>query len=60
MMNAGNVFDLQKILGHRDIKTTMRYAHLAKDYILNKSFVVVIGRKANVVKVDFGKNAIAN
>lgn len=29
VMNSGDVFKLQKILGHKDIKMTMRYAHLA-------------------------------
>lgn len=29
MMSGGNILDLQKILGHHDIKMTMRYAHLA-------------------------------
>jgi integrase len=29
VMNSGDVFKLQKTLGHRDIKMTMRYAHLA-------------------------------
>lgn len=33
MMNGGNVFDLQKILGHTDIKMTMRYAHFTPDYL---------------------------
>src|SRR6185369_1975523 len=27
MMNGGNILVLQKILGHTDIKMTMRYAH---------------------------------
>lgn len=32
-MNSGNLLVLQKILGHTDIKTTMRYAHLAPDHL---------------------------
>lgn len=35
MMNGGNVFDLQKLLGHTDIKMTMRYAHLTADHLQN-------------------------
>lgn len=33
IMNAGHILTLQKILGHRDIKMTMRYAHLAEDHL---------------------------
>ncbi|MCX8587269.1 MULTISPECIES: tyrosine-type recombinase/integrase [unclassified Gilliamella] len=33
MINSGNILVLQKILGHTDIKTTMRYAHLAPDHL---------------------------
>lgn len=33
MMNNGNVFDLQKILGHTDIKMTMRYAHYSPEHL---------------------------
>lgn len=51
VMNGGNLFDLQKILGHQDIQMTMRYAHLARDYILNKSDIVVIGSRDNVISV---------
>ena len=35
MMNGGNVFDLQKLLGHTDIKMTMRYAHFTPDHLQN-------------------------
>ncbi len=37
MMNGGNIFDLQKILGHTDIKMTLRYAHFSPDH-LQKAF----------------------
>ena len=33
MMNGGNVFDLQKLLGHTDIKMTMRYAHYSPEHL---------------------------
>ncbi|HCK0626374.1 TPA: tyrosine-type recombinase/integrase [Vibrio parahaemolyticus] len=33
MMNGGNIIALQRILGHSDIKQTMRYAHLASDHL---------------------------
>ena len=32
MMNGGNILVLQKILGHTDIKMTMRYAHFAPNH----------------------------
>jgi integrase len=32
MMQGGNILALQKILGHGDIKMTMRYSHLAPDH----------------------------
>ncbi|MDD1792551.1 tyrosine-type recombinase/integrase [Enterovibrio sp. ZSDZ42] len=33
MMNGGNIVVLQRILGHTDIKHTMRYAHFAPDHL---------------------------
>ncbi len=33
MMNGGNILVLQKILGHTDIKMTMRYAHFAPHHL---------------------------
>lgn len=33
MMNGGNILVLQQILGHTDIKVTMRYAHFAPNYL---------------------------
>ncbi|CAI1693141.1 Tyrosine recombinase XerC [Serratia marcescens] len=33
MMNGGNILVLQRVLGHTDIKITMRYAHFAPDHL---------------------------
>ena len=33
MMSGGDLLSLQRILGHGDIKMTMRYAHLAPSYL---------------------------
>ncbi|WP_237387283.1 phage integrase [Xenorhabdus sp. Sc-CR9] len=33
MMSGGNILVLQKILGHTDIKMTMRYAHFSPDHL---------------------------
>lgn len=33
MMNGGNILVLKNILGHTDIKMTMRYAHFAPDHL---------------------------
>ncbi len=33
MMGGGNLLTLQKLLGHADIKMTMKYAHLAPSYL---------------------------
>ena len=32
MMNGGNILVLQRILGHANIRETMRYAHFAPDH----------------------------
>ncbi|MDC9591216.1 tyrosine-type recombinase/integrase [Xenorhabdus sp. XENO-10] len=33
MMNGGNILVLQRILGHTDIKMTMRYSHFAPEHL---------------------------
>lgn len=50
MINNGNVFNLQKLLGHTNIKTTMRYIHLSPDHLLEASKVVDF--RANAIKIE--------
>jgi site-specific recombinase XerD len=45
VMNGGNLFDLQKILGHTQINMTMRYAHFSPDHLQN-----------SIKYIDFGMN----
>lgn len=33
MMNGGDLYDLKTVLGHADIKTTERYAHLSNEHL---------------------------
>jgi integrase len=35
MMNGGNIFDLQKLLGHTKVDMTMKYAHLSPQHLKN-------------------------
>lgn len=39
MMNGGNILVLQRILGHTDIKVTMRHAHFAPDHLSEAIFL---------------------
>lgn len=52
MMNGGNVFDLQKLLGHTDIKMTMRYAHFTPDHLQGSiKFMNMTGENSEVIPV---------
>ena len=54
MMNGGNLYALQAILGHSDTKMTQRYAHLSKTYFTEKADIVRFG-DGKVIEVDFGQ-----
>ena len=53
MMNGGNLYDLQKLLGHQDISTTERYAHLSPESLVQKTELICIdGGSADVIQLD--------
>ena len=43
MMNGGNIYELQKILGHSSISMTQIYAHLSPKHLLGAAKVVNFG-----------------
>ena len=45
MMNGGNIYDLQKILGHSNLEMTQRYAHLAPEHLVQVANIVRFGEK---------------
>jgi len=40
MMKGGNIYDLQAILGHTDLQTTMIYAHLSPQHLVEASKII--------------------
>ena len=40
MMKGGNIYDLQKILGHSDLASTMIYAHLSPQHLAQAANIV--------------------
>ena len=40
MDHGGSIFELQKILGHSDVKTTDRYCHFISDYLSEMTTLV--------------------
>lgn len=53
MMKGGNLYDLQKILGHSQISMTERYAHLSPESIVTRTELVAIdGGKSNVIQLE--------
>ncbi|WP_132011044.1 tyrosine-type recombinase/integrase [Camelimonas lactis] len=41
IQNGLSVYEVREVLGHADIKTTMRYAHLEKATVLKKARDVI-------------------
>lgn len=47
MMHGGNVFTLQKLLGHKSVNMTMKYAHLSDDFLRDAVNVVNFSGEEN-------------
>jgi len=43
IMNGGNIYTLKELLGHQDIKTTMKYAHLDPNHVIKTTGIVNYG-----------------
>ncbi len=52
MMNGGNIYDLQKIMGHTSLEMTQRYAHLAPEHLVKAANVVSFGANFMTDKVN--------
>ncbi len=52
MMKGGNIYDLQKILGHTTIQMTERYAHLSPTHLENAIQIVNFGGKSSEPQKD--------
>jgi integrase len=51
VMNSGDIFKLQKILGHKSVTMTMRYAHLAPDaYVVD--YARLGGQSPSVIRTN--------
>lgn len=53
MMNGGDIYHLQAILGHSDLKVTQRYAHLSKKFLVDRANIVHFDSGGKVINVDF-------
>lgn len=53
MMAGGNLFDLQKILGHTDIQMTQRYSHLSPGHLKGKTEILNygLGKTSKVIEL---------
>ena len=56
MMNGGNILVLQRVLGHTDIKMTMRYAHFAPDHLEDAVKLNPLAMSGDKVAVEMANN----
>jgi len=52
-MNGAHLRTVQQLLGHKDIKMTMRYFHLSKDFV--QDAVENLGRKYNEIGINLAQ-----
>ena len=61
MMNGGNIYDLQKILGHSNLEMTQRYAHMSPEHLAKAIKVVSFEPNPefeNVINLDEEKKKL--
>jgi integrase len=54
LMRGGSLKGLKEVLGHKDIKMTMRYAHLSKEFV--KEEIEILNGLTAYVKLDTSQN----
>jgi integrase len=54
LMRGGSLKGLKEILGHKDIKMTMRYAHLSKEFV--KEEIQILNGLTTSIKSDMSQN----
>lgn len=54
VMSGGSIYDLKKVLGHADVKTIERYAHLSSDHLAGVRDIIKpnIGSAAKVLDLE--------
>lgn len=53
MSNGGSIYHLKELLGHSDLKMTMKYSHFHPDHATQHANVVNLGGEGKVIQVDF-------
>lgn len=43
MMRGGEIYKLKELLGHSDVKTTQRYAHLCPSSVIHETEILASG-----------------
>ncbi len=60
MMKNGNLYDLQKLMGHSEIKTTERYAHLSPQSLVSRTELIAIdGGKKSIIPLEISQQKTA-
>ena len=54
MMNGGNLYDLQKILGHTKYEMTQIYAHLSPDHLAGTTQILSFGAE-EIIQIKKGQ-----
>ena len=56
MMSGGNIYELQKILGHSSIDMTQIYAHLSPSHLASTTKIISFGDSSDVFSDEFRPN----